>query len=143
MSDALSLAVRSGLVGHKGIKVLSATSTEACSRCREGRAFHVRVTKETPLYVWSSFSSAAAEPPPMNVSGEAGGDGDGASPIEKSEEKATAGGGIEPSSDKGIYVSSYNIGDTPFFVTKGSCLRGWKRLFMQSSQRLHVGRYRE
>lgn len=37
---------------------VAGASLEACEFCREGRKFHVKVTPDTPLYVWSPL------PPP-------------------------------------------------------------------------------
>lgn len=100
------MAVRSGLLGHKDVKALSIASTEACFLYREGRTFHVRVARETPLHVWSSSAKL-----PTDVCGEAREDGSGMSsvgggdlpsPVEKSEEQAAQGEkGGHPSGDEG------------------------------------------
>lgn len=53
MVRAFGLAVRSGLLGPKELKTVQAVSVETCALSRDGRKFHVKVTADTPLYVWS------------------------------------------------------------------------------------------
>ncbi|CAM9942292.1 unnamed protein product, partial [Laminaria digitata] len=47
---------------------VSECSKEACSLCRDGRTFHIKVTAKTPLHVWSPPSP----PPPLVGGGGAG-----------------------------------------------------------------------
>lgn len=58
---ALIIALRSGLASPSDMLNISECSREACRLCRHGRTFHVKVTANTPLYVWSPPSP----PPPL------------------------------------------------------------------------------
>lgn len=63
--EALGLAARSGLLLTDDLPSAVVTSHEACRAYRNGRTFHIKVSAETPRYVWLPPPS----PPPSPVSG--------------------------------------------------------------------------
>ena len=88
---ALRIALHSGLASPSDMRNISECSREACRLCRDGRTFHIKVTANTPLHVWSPPS-----PPPPLVGasrpwGESG-EGAPASPPPRFARPAGAGG---------------------------------------------------
>lgn len=65
-SEALGLAARAGLLPTGDLRCAVVTSHATCRAYRDGRTFHVKVSADTPRYVWSPPSPP---PPPISRGG--------------------------------------------------------------------------